>query len=285
VHSHTSYHLAGEVVARSGAVAVAALALAPLAALAGRRRWSAFVLGGTALLLALELLPFLFPRFSDLVSLSQSRRAAGFLPFAIAFAGGLGVLPRVIALPVALAGGIVLQLVWPGDFSLRLAHGGPALVAWWAFFGCLAGLVYAALRPGDRTRSSALAAALFVLPVAIHGFAHWDAARAADPLALTPGVVHVLPKGAVVYADLETSYRLSAYAPVYVANGPPTHVADTTANDPYGRRDDLRRFLRGARAIPVKYGAQYLVLRRGEWRRGTGTLVYRDARFHVYRLR
>ena len=32
------------------------------------------------------LVPFLFEHLSDAVSLSQSRRAAGFLPFAFAFA-------------------------------------------------------------------------------------------------------------------------------------------------------------------------------------------------------
>ena len=285
VHSHSSYHLAADVVTRTGAVAIASLALAPLAVLAARRRWAALVLGGTALVLALELSPFLFPHFSDLVSLSQSRRAAGFLPFAVAFAGGLAVLPRLVAPPAALAAGIALQLAWPGDFELRLTNGGPEAVAWWALFGCLAALAVGTVRSRDRTRPAALAAALFVLPVAVHGFANWDAAATSDPNAVPAAVVRLLPKGAVVYADLETSYRLGAYAPVYVANGPPTHVADTKANDPYGRRADLRRFLRGDRTVLAKYHADWLVLRRGEWRRGTGELVYRDARFRVYRLR
>ena len=67
VHSASSYHLAPSVVARTGAIAVAALILVPVAAFAARRRWSAFVLGGAVAVLALELLPYLFPRFSDLV--------------------------------------------------------------------------------------------------------------------------------------------------------------------------------------------------------------------------
>ena len=79
----TSYHLAPSVVARTGAIAVGALLSAPLAALAARRRWSAFVLGGTVLVLAIELWSPAFTHFSDLVSLSQSRRAAGFVPFAL----------------------------------------------------------------------------------------------------------------------------------------------------------------------------------------------------------
>jgi hypothetical protein len=285
VHSHSSYHLAAGVVTRTGAIAIAALLLAPLALLAVRRRWAALVLGGTGLLLALELSPWLFPHFSDLVSMSQSRRAAGFVPFAVAFAGGLAFVPWLLALPA----GIALELAWPGDFGLRLEHGGPAAVAWWALFGCLAATALALVWRGDRRRSGVLAAALFVLPVAVHGIVHWDGEPSRDAQALTPGLVaflrHDVPKGDVVFADLETSYRIGAYAPVYVANGPPTHVADTTANDPYGRRDALRRFLRtGSLSIPRRYGARWLVLRRGERVRVHAPLVYRDGRFRVYRL-
>jgi hypothetical protein len=112
VHSASSYHLAAGVVSRTGAIAIAALLLTPLAVFATRRRWAAFVLGGTALLLVLELWPVAFTHFSDLVSLSQSRRAAGFVPFAVAFAGGVAVLKRALRwalLPVALAAGIVLE--------------------------------------------------------------------------------------------------------------------------------------------------------------------------------
>ena len=94
-----------------------------------------------------------------------------------------------------------------------------------------------------------------------------------------------MPKRAVVFADLETSYRISAYAPVYVANGPPSHVADTKANRPYARRNDLLRFLRdGSLAIPRGYHAGWLVLVRGERIQPGAALVYRDDRFRVYRL-
>src|SRR5204862_6569947 len=60
VHSQTSYHLAPSTVDRTGSIAIAALVLVPLAGLAGRRRWSAFVLGGTVLILALEIWSVLF---------------------------------------------------------------------------------------------------------------------------------------------------------------------------------------------------------------------------------
>ena len=64
--------------------------------------------------------------FSDLVSISQSRRAAGFWPLAFAFAGGfvvLAALMRGLVLPLALAGGIALQLAYPGEFDLRTPRG------------------------------------------------------------------------------------------------------------------------------------------------------------------
>jgi hypothetical protein len=123
----------------------------------------------------------------------------------------------------------------------------------------------------------------------VHGFANWDTQFASDPNALTPGLVRFLrtdvPKRAVVYADLETSYRISAYAPVYVANGPPAHVANTKANRLAARVADLKKFLRTrALSIPRSYHAGWLVLRRGERVRPGATLVFRDNRFRVYRL-
>jgi hypothetical protein len=298
VSSPTSYHLAPGLPARTGAIAVAALVLVPLAAFAARRRWSAFVLGGTVLVLALELWALVFPRFSDLVSLSQSRRAAGFVPFAFAFAGGAAVLGRALrvwVLPLALAAGIVLELEYPGDFSKRLHEGGPPLATWIALFGGLAGIAAAvvlARRHGRFERDDwvpGLAALLFILPVAVYGFAHWDRGPQRDGYALTPGLVHFLrtkvPERSVVFADLETSYRISAYAPVYVSAAPPTHVADTKQNDPKARRADLLRFLHtGSLTIPAKYGAGWIVLRPHQRIQPGARLVYRDDRFRVYRL-
>jgi hypothetical protein len=299
VHSQTSYHLAPSVVARTGAIAIGALLAVPLAALAARRRWSAFVLGGTVLVLAVELWSPAFTHFSDLVSLSQSRRAAGFVPFAFALAGGAAVLARtlgVLVLPVALAAGIAFQLAFPGDFGMRVEHTGPAFATWVALFGGLLAIVAgAALARRGRgrleraDRLAGLAALLFVIPVAVHGFAHWDRPPGRDANALTPGLVEYLrarvPERSVVFADLETSYRISAYAPVYVAVAPPTHVANTRANRPKARRAAWLRFLHtGDLAIPRGYGAGWLVLR-GRERVGPGArLVYRDGRFRVYRL-
>ena len=83
--------------------------------------------------------PWLFVHLSDAASLSQARRAAGFAPLPFAFAGAFALAARrFIALPAALAAGIVLQIVWPGDFGVGLSHGGPALATWVALIGGLA---------------------------------------------------------------------------------------------------------------------------------------------------
>jgi hypothetical protein len=127
----------------------------------------------------------------------------------------------------------------------------------------------------------------------VHGFSHWDETATRDPFALTPGLVHFLrhdvPRRSVVFADLQTSYRISGYAPVYVANAPPTHVADTKANRPYARRADLETFLESADlSIPRRYDAGWLVLRAHEDVRKVEAQGlhprYRDSSFIVFAL-
>jgi hypothetical protein len=292
VHSQHDFHLAPSMASRAGGIAVAALVLVPLAGLASRRRWSALVLGGSVLVLGIELWSLVFPHFSDLVSLSQSRRAVGFVPFAFALAGGAAVAARLVGfaiLPVALAAGIVVQLAYPG---------GVGIAAWIALFGGLAALGVAAVRRGAGAFErpgplAALAVSLFVLPVVVHGFAYWDAAVTKDSSALTPGLVqyirHDVPRGSVVFADLETSYRISGYAPVYVCAAPPAHVADTKANRPKARRASWLAFLKtGDLAIPRRYHAAWLVLRPHEQvarAEAQGARpVYRDASFVLLKL-
>ena len=295
VHGDDLYSLAPEVFGRSGAVAVAALLLVPLAGFAARRRWAAYVVGGSLAVLAICLVPWLFTPFSDAVSLSQSRRAAGFLPFAFAFAGGLGVaaglVGRRVLLPPAFAAGLVLQLTYPGDFDYRLTDGGPALATWIAAGGGVVALgIGVWRRERVREASAGVAAALFLLPVAVHGLWNWSPSDSRQPSPLTPGLVDALrddvPRGDVVYSDPESSYRIAAAAPVYVAVAPPGHVADTKENRPYERRDDARAFLRtGDLAIPRRYGAGWLVLdRRRSDLRPALPIAYRDGRFTLYRL-
>jgi hypothetical protein len=298
VFSEESYRLAPELFGRAGAIAVVALVLVPLAALAPLRRWAAFVLGGSLVVLGLTLTAFFFPRFADIVSISQARRAAGFLPLPFAFAGGVLLVAqvlRVAALPVALAGGIGLQLAFPGDFGYRLDHGGPSIVTWIAALGGAAALAFAALVrwPGvaeRRERIAGLAAALFVLPIAVHGAANWTPHPQTNAHRLTPGLVEALrekvPERGVVFSDLETSYRIGAFAPVYVAAAPPAHVADTEENRPYQRREDVNAFLvSGDLAIPRRYGARFVVIDRSRFdTRPAGRELYRDGHFVLYRI-
>jgi hypothetical protein len=283
VHSLTRYALAPSRIDRNGAVAVAALALAPLAVLARRQRWSALVLGGTLAVLGIELWPLVFPHFSDAVSLSQSRRASAFIPFAVGLAGGaaiVGRFSRALALIGGLAAGIWLQVAYAGDFGLKAPRTEPAIVVWISLWGCLAALVVGIAlgllrrdwRSVDVRRSgttAALAVAIFVLPVAVHGFIRWTPANPHDRNALTPGLIHFLqkdvPARSVVLGDLGTSYRITAFAPVYVVAVPPTHAANTWPNELHKRRLAVLRFLvHPTLAVPQRWKAGWVVLTRAE---------------------
>ena len=294
VDSLHRYALRPEVVSRGGAVAVAGLVLVPLAALAARQRWAAFVLGGTLVILGAELFVWVFPHFADAVSLSQARRAAGFVPFAFALAGAAAVLAAVVGplvLPVGLGSGIGLQLAFPGDFGPGLTTGGPAFATWIAAVGGLAAVVVGLLlgrRIDARGWLAAAAVALFSVPIAVHGLWHWSPASASDPHALTPGLLTALrrdvPERAIVFSDLETSYRIEGFVPVYVAAAPPAHVADTTANAPYRRRLSVNRFFgTGNVAILDRYHADWLVVDKRRFHvRPTWPLTYQDARYALY---
>ena len=276
VFSDGSYRLAPEVLGRSGALAVAALLSVPLAVLAARRRWAAFVLGGFVLVLALMLLPELFTRFADAVSISQARRAAGFVPFGFALAGGAAVLARltsVAALPIGLGAGTALQLAYPGDFGYKLDQGGPAIVTWIALVGGAAALVVGIFLPQRLARLdrmdwlTAATAFLVVLPTALHGFTHWDEqpddVEAADPGADRRRCGRRCPSAPSSSPTTTRATRSPPSRPVYVANALPGHVADTKANRPYERRDDAKQFFRtGDLAIPRRYGATWLVIDR-----------------------
>jgi hypothetical protein len=102
--------------ASGGVAAVAALIAIPLALFAWRARWAAYVLGGAIPVLVLVLVPGLFSRFADLVSLSQALRIRHFLPLAFSLAGGALVLTallrRWVRVEIA-APALVLALVLP----------------------------------------------------------------------------------------------------------------------------------------------------------------------------
>jgi hypothetical protein len=226
-------------------------------------------LAGSVSILALMLVPTLFTHFSDAVSLSQSRRAAGFIPFAFAFAGGLALVMRSMFLvPLGLVAGAVLQRYWPGDFAYGLHGGGPDFATWVAFAGGAAALVVGLIlrpHPPREHHVLALAAAiLFVVPVGVHGFLDWTPQVPRDAHALSPQILRDLkrvPPRAVIIAPLEESYRLIATAPVYVVAAPPAHVADTTENRPYERRAAVVEWMKtGDPSIPRRYGATWAVI-------------------------
>jgi hypothetical protein len=301
VRHGSRYALAPEMLARSGPVAVAALLALPLALLAARRRWAAFVLGGSLAVFALTLPLPVFPHFADLVSISQARRLGGFVPFAFAATGGLVILLaglRWLGPPLALGAGILLQQLWPGSYGSGLGKGGgPGWVVWTGVAGAGAALLAGSLLRRslpERERGAALvlaAAVLFVLPTGVASAGDWSASVTRDRYALTPGAVRALreivPRRAVVFSDVDTSYRILAAAPVYVAVAPPPHVADTTENRPYARVEQWKRFARTGRlSIPRSFGAGWILLGQSDARRLKLRLpvAYRDARFVLYRL-
>jgi len=279
---------------RTGAVAVAALLLLPLAGLASRRRWSAYVVGGSLAVFALCLVPWLFTPLADVVSLSQARRLAGFVPLAFALAGGIGVLARLVGravAPLALAGGIVFQLAYPGDFGYTLEQGGPAWATWIAVGGAIVALGLGLRRRPPLERTAALASALVLLPTYVHGLTHWSPSEARHPTGLSKGLIAAVrdevPVGSIVYSSPEASYRLGALAPIRVCVNPPGHVADTVANRPRERTAEFRRFVRtGDLSIPRDCGATWLLVDRERFPQLAPNLpvVYRDARWVLYRL-
>ena len=289
-----SFAVVPELFGRTGAVAVAGLLLLPLAGLAARRRWAAYVVGGSLAVFAICLVPWLFTPFADVVSLSQARRLAGYLPLAFALAGGIGVLARLIGvavLPVSLAAGIVLQLAYPGDFGYTLEDGGPAWATWVAVVGAIVALFVGLRRRPPLERTAALAAALLLLPTYAYGFSNWSPseARAASPLSdgLVAAVRASVADGETVYADPEASYRLGAVAPIRVCVNPPGHVADTVDNRPRERVREFRRFARtGDLAIPRACGATWLVvdLERFPELAVDRAAVFQDGRWSLHRL-
>ena len=287
------FWVAPEVFGRSGAIAVAALLLIPFSVFASRRRWAAYVVGGSLAVFAITLVPWLFTPFSDVVSLSQSRRLAGFIPFSFALAGGMGVLAALIGrfvVPLALVAGIVLQWQYPGDFGYALHDGGPAWATWIAVVGALVALVVGCWRLRSLETTAALASALVLLPTFVYGLSHWSPSpvRTARPLtaALVEKLRTVVPAADIVYADPDSSYEIAAAAPVYICVAPPGHVADTEQNRPYVRRDQWRLFNRtGDLAIPEGCAARWLLIDREVSTLAPNLpIVYRDARYVLYSI-
>jgi hypothetical protein len=206
----------------------------------------------------------------------------------------MSVLARVIGpllIPLALGAGMFLQIVYPGDFEYFLKDPAPSWIVWISVAGAVGALIvgFVRRRPALET-GAALAAAAFLTPVIAGGLLDWKRPDPPEIATLTPGLVDAVrdevEAGTIVYSDPETSFRLAAFAPVYIAVAPPGHVADTEENRPYERARDARRFLRsGDLSIPRDYGAEYLVVDR---LRSDLELdlpsVYEDERFTLYHL-
>jgi hypothetical protein len=206
---------------------------------------------------------------------------------------------RWAVLPVALAAGIALQLAYPGDFGspYRFVHGGPGLLTWIAFGAAIAVLLAAAAarrripQVEGRALLGAAAVALFLVPVAVHGYSHWTRsknARLGLPHKLVAAVRANVPEGEVVFSDPLTAYELAAFAPVYVNAAPTSHVADTKANHPTRRVQDANRFFfeGGPLSVPRAYGAHWLLADRTRVRHADFDLprVYTGSRYVLYRL-
>jgi hypothetical protein len=296
------YRLKPELFGRAGSVSVAALVLLPLAVFARRRLWAALALGGMLAAYAVSLLTFVFPHFADAVSLSQARRIVGFSPRELALVGAAMVLARllgVFVLPLGLAAGIALQLAVPGDFStpFRHAHGAPSWLVWASFAAAGVALLVGAFggrwMPEIERRGflAAYAVALFVLPVAVHGYSHWSArggAREPLPPSLVRALRARIPARAVVFSDALTAYKLVAALPVYVNATPPIHSSDTKANHPQARVRDELRFFRSGGPISMlhRYGAQWLLVDRQAvpHKRFALPQAYSDGRYVLYRV-
>jgi hypothetical protein len=302
IFSRHSYRLAPELYGRAGSIAVASLLLLPLAVFAYRRMWAAFVLGSMLATFTVTLLPFVFPHFADAISISQARRIIGFTPRPFVLVGGMLVLAgflRLWVLPVALAGGIALQLAYPGDFGVpyRLVDGAPGWLTWVSFGSAATALLAAALfsRRIPQVQGMPLVAAaavvLFLLPVAVHGYSHWtrpSSARLGLPEKLVFAVHQAVPRGAVVFSDPLTAYELAAFAPVYINAAPTTHVADTRANRPAARVKQAERFFakHGPVSVVRRAGAHWLLVDRTRDGQAPFRLprVYSGSRYVLYKI-
>lgn len=289
-----------EQMAWGGGVKVVALAAVPLAILAGRRRWSAYVLGATVAIALAALVPPLFERLADFVSLAQAVRLAGFLPlpFALAGAAALAGRARSLGVAAALAAGLGVELAY------RESATGAGWVVWLAAVGAACGLVtWIALRPPALDAHvpggwTAMAAVAFAVPVAVTGFSRLERWDDADPYGLTPGLTHAIRSEVhpldVVLAPSVTSYRIAGYAPVRVVIVPPGHAGFAPGED-YGLRQrstDLFFFEPAATqaeraAVLRRYRVDWVVVdeTRGQPLLPPGlALEYRDARYALYRV-
>lgn len=249
-YSNGTLRLKPEFVTRGGVAYIAALVVVPVAAAASRTRAAAFIAGGTAAGVLILTVPLLFTPFSEVMSVSQSRRFVFFLPWAFALVGGTLVLARFryLAVVAALGVGLLLHNLYPGSFTYRLTDAGPGWVAWFGAVGALVVLVGGAsgklrLRYGN-TWAVPIVIALAV-PVAFGGLAEVKVGRS-DATAFPPHILGAVRQHVgrddVLIAPLKGAYHLTAHAPIYITAAGSGHGGDTVLNNHEERRMDVRRF-------------------------------------------
>jgi hypothetical protein len=283
-----------------GGIKVAALLVVPLALFAARQRWAAYVLGGTAVLSVVALVPPAFEHFADAISLSQAVRLASFLPLPFALAGAAVLAARLglVGAGAALAGAAGFQLAY------GLGATGAGWAMWLAALGSTCGLAVFGLfsSPVLDTRPAArwtvIAAVALTLPVAIAGLGRLERWGEPDPYGLTPGLESALdedvPPLGIVLAPSVTSYRLAGAAPVRIVVAPPGHVAFNTEEDYHARSRAARRFFLEPGASPAervqtlrRYSVGWVVVDKS---RGVPSLPswleleYEDGRYALYRV-
>ena len=164
----------------------------------------------------------------------------------------------------------MLQRLWPGDFDYGLRHGGPALATWIALVGGAAALVAGASCAASTLRERhglGAAAAALLRAAGVRRTASGTGARASrsDPHALSPRLVHrlrtVVPKGAVVIAPVADELpRRRRRAASTSSALPVPHVANTKANDPYGRARAVQHWvLTNDPRVARRYGATWAI--------------------------
>lgn len=295
----SALRLSADQLAWGGGTKLLALAAVPLALLAGGRRWAGWVVGGTLAVLLVALVPPLFDRLADAVSVAQAARLAGFLPLAFALAGAALLAGR---LRVAGVGCAALAAI-----AVEVAFDEPATKAGWIVWavaiGAALGLAaFGFARPlvldgGMDGRWPIVAAVALALPAAVAGFGDYERWDRDDPDGLTAGVTEALRDEVrpldVVLAPSPTSYRIAGYAPVRVVVAPPGHVAFSTGPDYRARDSAVRLFF----APDASMEQRFDVLRRYtvDWvvvdrTRGDPPLpsglaeVYADERYVLYRV-
>ena len=229
------------------------------------------------------LVPELFTHFSDAVSLSQSRRAAASCRSRSPSPAGSRSLARpCCSLPLALVAGIVCSGCGRATSSTGSATAARRSRRGSRWSAAPAALVLGLARPAaaacrERYGLGAAAMACFVLPVLVHGFRHWSPASADDPArALARARPRAANEGAAGRGRARAGRRrATASSPRRRCTSSPrrsTHVANTKANDPYGRARAVRHWVaarttrasRGATARPGRSATVVSIVSRGD---------------------